>query len=176
MRIKYDTAIVWSKESIVAEENRLSSVTIEDTPAELKRGQSSGEFLEKHFEEIFFDGSATTENLKKIARETYASISNAATGFGIAKGWIPKEKHISVKHADQRYAIEVSSMQSLEMLIHAVGKKIQVPQPIKLLYTMEDNDAIIVTDVKDLREGFLYYALTVNEELPKKEMVRFTTL
>jgi hypothetical protein len=66
-------------------------------------------------------------------------------------------------------------MQSLEMLIHAVGKKIKVPQPIKLLYTMEDNDAIIVTDVKDLREGFLYYALTVNEELPKKEMVRFTT-
>ena len=36
-------------------------------------------------------------------------------------------------------------------------------------------DAIVVTDVKDLREGFLYYALTVFEELPKKrpEMEQF---
>ena len=67
LRIKYDATIVWSKESIVAKENRLSSVTIGDTLTELKRGQSSGEFLEKHFEEISFGGSATTENLKKIA-------------------------------------------------------------------------------------------------------------
>lgn len=176
--IKYDAAIVWSKESIVEVENRLCSVTIEDTPAELKRGQSSGEFLEKHFEEISFGGSATTENLKKIAKETFASMAGADTGFGVAKGWIPavKEKHISIKYKDQRYALEVASIHSLEMLIQAVSKKIQISQPIKLLYIIEDNDTIIVTDVKDLREGFLYYALTVNEELPKKQTAKFSTM
>jgi hypothetical protein len=65
---------------------------------------------------------------------------------------------------DQRYALEVSSIQSLKMLIQAVSNKIQIPQPIRLLYIMEvndpyimeDNDPIVVTDVKDLREGFLY--------------------
>ncbi|OAJ39187.1 hypothetical protein BDEG_23051 [Batrachochytrium dendrobatidis JEL423] len=94
------------KKSIVRKENRLSSVTIEDTPEKLKRNPSSEEFLEKHFEEISFGGSAATENLKKVARETFAN-----------------------------------------------------------------NDFIVVTDVKNLRDGFLYYALTVNEELPKKQVV-----
>jgi hypothetical protein len=39
---------------------------------------------------------------------------------------------------------------------------------------MEDNDPVVVTDVKDLREGFLYYALNVNEELPKKQIAKFS--
>ena len=140
--------------------------------------RNSGEFLERELEEISFGGSAATENVKKIVKEAVASVTNAATGFGIAKGWIPavKEKHISVKYMDQRSVLEVSSIQSLEMLIQAVSKKIQIPQPIKLLYTIEDNDPIVVTDVKDLCEGLLYYALTVNEELPRKQTVKFNTM
>jgi hypothetical protein len=65
----------------------------------LKRDPSSGEFLERELEEISFGGSAATENVKKIVKEAVASVTNAATGFGIAKGWISavKEKHISFK-------------------------------------------------------------------------------
>ncbi|KAJ8327679.1 hypothetical protein O5D80_002297 [Batrachochytrium dendrobatidis] len=105
------------KKSIV-KENRLSSVTIEDTPEKLKRDPSSEEFLEKHFEEISFGGSAATENLKKVARETFASMINA-TGFGVAEGWIPavKEKHISIKYKGRAFDLEVSSMQSLSEVI-----------------------------------------------------------
>jgi uncharacterized protein YsxB (DUF464 family) len=189
LQIKYNAAIVWGEMIAVAEENRYNSIIIEETfkvgkvssiiielylfssaiiieetlPT-LKR--DSGECLERELEEISFGGSAATENVKKIVKEAVASVTNAATGFGIATGWIPavKEKHISVK----------SSIQSLEMLIQAVSKKIQIPQPIKLLYTIEDNDPIVVTDVKDLREGFLYYALTVNEELPRKQTAKFS--
>jgi hypothetical protein len=176
--ITYDAAIVWSEECIVGEENILCSVTIENTPAELKRGQSSGEFLEKHFKEISFGGSATTENLKKIAQQTFASMAGAATGFGVAKGWIPavKKEHISLKYKEQRYDMEVSTIQSLELLLQAVEKKLQIPQTIDMLYRIEDGDFIVVTDVKDLREGCLYFALTVNEELPKKQTAKFSTM
>ncbi|KAJ8323887.1 hypothetical protein O5D80_007118 [Batrachochytrium dendrobatidis] len=127
-------------------------VTIEDTPEKLKRNPSSEEFLEKHFEEISFGGSAATENLKKVARETFASMINT-TGFGVAEGWIPavKEKHISIKYKGRAFDLE--------------------PVPFKMLYRFADNDFIVVTDVKNLRDGFLYYALTVNEELPKKQVV-----
>jgi hypothetical protein len=167
--INYEAAIVWSKESIVGEENRLSSVTIEDTVPALKRDPSSGEFLEKHFEEISFGGSATTENLKKIAKDTFTRMTNAATGFGVAKGWIPviKKEHISIKYKNQRYALEVSGILSMDALIKAVEQKFKLAQPIISLYTIEDGDVIVVTDVKDLREGFLYYVLTANEKLPQ---------
>jgi hypothetical protein len=172
----YDkAAIVWLEVSGVEE---LSSVTIEDTPAELKRGQSSGEFLEKHFEEISFGGSATTENLKKIAKETFNSMANAATGFGVAQGWIPavQKQHISFKYKEKRYDLEVSTIQSMEMLFQAVEKKVQIPLPISKLYRIDDDDPIVVTDVNDLRDGCLYYALTVNEELPKKQTAKFNTM
>ena len=176
LQIKYDAAIVWGETTAVAEENKYTSIIIEETLPTLKRDSSSGEFLEKELEEISFGGSAATENVKKIVKEAVASITNVATGFGIAKGWIPdvKEKHISIKYNDQRYALEVSSIQSLEMLIQAVSMKIQIPQPIKLLYTIEDNDPIIVTDIKDLRAGYLYFPLTVNEELPRKQTAKFS--
>ncbi|KAI8895184.1 hypothetical protein BC833DRAFT_615631 [Globomyces pollinis-pini] len=138
----------------------MGSVTIEDTPAELKRGQSSGEFLEKHFEEISFGGSATTENV---------NMAGAATDFGIAKGWIPavKEKHISIQYKDQRYDLEVSSYKSMSNVISS-------PVPFKMLYRLaEDGSVYQLKNVKDLREGYLYYALTVNEELPKKQTGNF---
>ncbi|KAK5664695.1 hypothetical protein QVD99_008243 [Batrachochytrium dendrobatidis] len=159
------------KKSIV-KENRLSSVTIEDTPEKLKRDPSSEEFLEKHFEEISFGGSAATENLKKVARETFASMINA-TGFGVAEGWIPavKEKHISIKYKGRAFDLEVSSMQSLSEVISTADSFFSQPVPFKMLYRFADNDFIVVTDVKNLRDGFLYYALTVNEELPKKQVV-----
>ncbi|EGF77311.1 hypothetical protein BATDEDRAFT_27619 [Batrachochytrium dendrobatidis JAM81] len=158
--------------SIVEKENRLSSVTIEDTPEKLKRDPSSEEFLEKHFEEISFGGSAATENLKKVARETFASMINA-TGFGVAEGWIPavKEKHISIKYKGRAFDLEVSSMQSLSEVISTADSFFSQPVPFKMLYRFADNDFIVVTDVKNLRDGFLYYALTVNEELPKKQAV-----
>jgi hypothetical protein len=180
LEIKYNAATVRGETIAVAEEDKFNSIIIEDTLPTLKRDPSSGEFLEKELEEISVGGSAATENVKKIVKEAVASVTNIATEFGIAKGWIPapasKKEHISVKYKGQRYALEVSSIQSLDMLILEVSKKIKIPQPIKLLYTMEDNDPVVVTDVKDLREGFLYYALNVNEELPKKQIAKFTSM
>jgi hypothetical protein len=42
------------------------------------------------------------------------------------------------------------------------------------MYTIEGNDPIVVTDVKDLGETFLNYASTVNEELPRKQTAKFS--
>ena len=178
LQIKYDAAIVWGETSAVSEENRLTSIIIEETLPSLKREPSSGEFLERELEEISLGGSAATENFKKMMKQTFASMANAASGFGIAKGWIPvvKEKHISIKYKDQEFDLEVSTILSLSALIQAVSEKFQIPQPIKLLYRLSDENPIVVTDVKDLRKGFLYYALTVNEELPRKQMAKFSTM
>ncbi|EGF78752.1 hypothetical protein BATDEDRAFT_26685 [Batrachochytrium dendrobatidis JAM81] len=158
----------------------ITAVTIQGHP---KAVSSSMEYLKdllligydaaiKHFEEISFGGSAATENLKKVARETFASMINA-TGFGVAEGWIPavKEKHISIKYKGRAFDLEVSSMQSLSEVISTADSFFSQPVPFKMLYRFADNDFIVVTDVKNLRDGFLYYALTVNEELPKKQVV-----
>ena len=79
--LKFGAAIVWSETTDVTEVSRLNSVTIEDTLPELKRDPSSGVFVEKELEEISFGGSATTENLKNIARQTFQSMME---GAGIA--------------------------------------------------------------------------------------------
>ena len=167
---QYDAAIVWGEISKVSEENRLTSVIIDETIPGLKRMGSSGEFQEQHFEEISFGASATTENLKKIVKDTVNMMNNAAGGFGVAKGWIPasKKEHISVKYKEKEFDLEVSGLKSLPALIMAVEEKFNNPVPIKSLYRLRDENPIVITDVKDLREGFLYYALTVNEEIPKK--------
>ena len=171
MEIYYDAAIVWGETNPVIDENRYNSIVIEETLPKFKREPSSGEFLEVELDEISFGGSASTENVKKIVKEAFASVGHIATGFGQAKGLIPtvNEKHITVKHKDQRHALEVSTIHSWEKLIQTIGRKIQIPQPIKLLYTMEGDEPVLVTDVKALRGGLLYYALTVNEDLPKKD-------
>ena len=176
--IEYDAAIVWGETIAVAEEHRFNSITIEETLPTLKRDQSSGEFLERELEEISFGGSAATENVKKIVKEAFASLTNAATGFAFANGLIPavKEKHISIKYGSQEFDLEVSTILTLSALIHAVEKKLNLPQPIKLLYRLRDEAHVVVTDVTDLREGFLYYALTEFEELPKKQTAKFNTM
>ena len=178
LSVEYGAAIVWGEMSDVAAENRFNSVTIEETLPTLKRDPSSGEFLEKDFEEISFGGSAMTENLKKIAIQAVESVMGGFKGVGVAKGWIPetKEKHISVKLGEKRIDLEISSITSMESLLNVIGTNFEIAVPIKTVYRLEDNDIIKVTDVKNLREGFLYYALTVNEELPKKQTVKFTNM
>jgi uncharacterized ubiquitin-like protein YukD len=176
LQIKYDAAIVWGEPIAVAEENRYNSIIIEETLPTLKRDPSSGEFLEKEIEEISFGGSAATENLKKIFKEAVASVTNAATGFGIANGWIPavKEKHISVKYKEETFDLEVSTMKSMHEVITSVDTLFSHPVPFKILYRIADGQVHHLKDPKDLREGFLYYALTVNEELPRKQAAQFS--
>ena len=151
LRSKYDSAIVWGEMSAVAAENRFNSVAIEETLPILKRDPSSGEILEKDFEEISFGGSALTENFKKIAKETFETMMGCASGIGVSKRWIPetKKEHISVKLGDKRIHLEISSM---ECLLDVIGKKLEIAAPIKTIYLVEDNDTIVVTDVKDLRD------------------------
>ena len=148
-------------------------VSIEETLPTLKRDPSSGEFLEKDFEEISFGGSAMTENLKKIAIQAVESAMGGVKGVGVAKGWIPetKEKHISIKLGEKRIHLEISCISSMESLLSVIGKKFEIAVPIKTLFLLEDNDIVVVTDVKDLREGFLYHALTHYQALPQKQKI-----
>jgi hypothetical protein len=164
--LKYDAAIVWGDTSLVTEMDRFDSITIEDTePPELKRDPSSGLFQELQLDEISFGGSASTETLKKIAKDTFTTMSNAARGLGVAQGLIPatKKEHISVKHNGRKFDLEVSTIPDMEKLIQAVQKKFQLAVPISTLYRLDDGDNVVVTDVRDLRDSHLYYVQTVNE-------------
>lgn len=173
LAIQFDgAAIVWSEAKIVGED-RLTSVTIEETlpgGLGLKRNQSSGEFMEKQFEEISFGGSAATENVKSIVKETFNMMTSAATGFGVAKGWIPstKKEHISIQYKDERFDLEVSTITSLPALVQAVSEKFNTPIPMKSIYRLDNGVVVVVSDVKDLKEGMLYFALNVNESIEDK--------
>ena len=171
LRAEYGAAIVWGEMSKVTAENRFNSVTIEDTKATLNQDPSFGE---EDFEEISFGGSAMTENLNKMAIQVVESVMGR--GIGCAKGWIPatRKKHISVKLGDKEYDLEISSISSMKNLLWVIGKKFETTAPIKSLYLLEDGDIVLVNDVKDLREDFVYNSLTVNEELPKKQTVKFS--
>ncbi|KAK5667233.1 hypothetical protein QVD99_006440 [Batrachochytrium dendrobatidis] len=178
LQIKYDAAIVWGEASAVSKESRYNSITIEEALPTLERDPSSGEFLEKELDEISFGGSAATEALKKVVKETFASMANATTGFGIAKGWIPAvpEEHITVKRGDEEYDLEVSIISSLSALIEAVQKKFPLALKVKKLYRLHEGTPVVVTDVKDLIQGYLYYVLAGFEEFPKKQTTKFTTM
>lgn len=124
--IEFDgAAIVWNEANII-EEDRLTSVTIEETPVgtTLKRIPSSGEFMEKQFEEISLGGSAATENFKNVI-ETFNMLTSAASVLGIGTGWIPhtKKEHISIQYKDERFDLQVSTITSLPALVQTVSEK-----------------------------------------------------
>ena len=173
LRADYGATIVWGEMSKVTAENRFNSVTIEET---LNKDPSFGEFLETDFEEISIGGSAMTENLKKMAIQVVESVMGGVRGIGCAKGWIPetRKKHISVKLGDKEYDLEISSISSMKNLLWVIGKKFETTAPIKSLYLLEDGDIVLVNNVKDLRNGFSYNSLTINEELPKKQPFEFS--
>ena len=107
---KYNAVIDWGETIAVAEENRYNSITVEETLASSKREPSSGEFLQRELEEVSFGGSVATENLKKIVKEAFGSVTNAATGFGIAKDGF----HLSKK------SISLSSTRKTDMLLKSL--------------------------------------------------------
>jgi hypothetical protein len=179
LKIHYGAAMVWCEIKTVEEQDKLNSVTIEDTAMKLKRTPSSGEFLEQKFEEISFGGSAATEEFKKIGKTIAQSIITASSTLGRVTGLIPaaKEKHISLKFQGESRDLEVSTILTMESLIDAVNRKFGNPTvPIKSIYRKEAEQVVPVTEVKDLRDGFLYYCLNVNEDFPDKRRAKFTTM
>lgn len=170
LKLLYDAAIVWGDMTEVPEDSKFTAITIEETPLTRKRNQSSGEFLEQELEEISFGGSAATETVKKIARNTFNSMINYSTGIAAAKGLMApvKEKHIYVKNGEQTFVLEVSKISSLPDLIQKLDQLFSLPGPIKLLYCMLEENPVLVPDIDALRDGVLYYVLAGFEELPKK--------
>ena len=162
LKPNYDATIVWGETHAVAAQDRFDSVTIEDT---LPVPPS----WEKDFEEISFGGSAMTEYFKKIVKETIESML-------VAKGWIPEKEFISVKRGDTRIHLDISSISSMKNLLWVIGERFETAAPIKTVYRLEDGDVVLPFDVRALREGFLYYAITLDEELPKKQTVTSTNM
>ena len=169
LTIKYDADIVWGETSTVEEPTRLDSVLIEDTEAELKRNPSSCEFLKQEVDEISFGGSAGNEQFKKMGQTIAQSI---LTAFGRTTGLAtsPKKEHISVKYETQTFDLEISSILSLDALMVVVDGLFEHTVPFKNLYRLESNSTVVVKHISHLREGFLYYVATVNEE-KKEDMV-----
>ena len=179
LKIHYGAAMVWSEIKTVEDQDKLISVTIEDTAMKLKRTPSSGEFLEQKFEEISFGGSAASEELKKIGKTIAQSIITASSTLGRVTGLIPaaKEKHISLKFQGESRDLEVSTILTMESLIDAVNRTFGYPTvPIKSIYRKEGEQIVSFTEVKSLRDGFLYYALTFNEDFPEKRSAKFSTM
>lgn len=163
LQLKYGGAdITWGDVCAVAEEDRFNSVTVEEESL-----KSPGDFQEKELDEISFGGSAATEAMKKIIKEAVISMANE---------WIPaiKKKHISVKYNGETFDLQVTSIQSLPALIEAVQKKFPLALGVKKLYRLDEGTPIVVTDVSDLRDGFLYHVLAGSEELPGKRTTKFT--
>ncbi len=78
-------------------------------------------------------------------------------------------------HGDEEYDLEVSTISSLPALIEAVQNKFPSALQVTKLYRLREETAVVVTDVKDLREGCLYYVLAGFEEPPKKQ-TKFTEM
>ena len=83
-----------------------------------------------------------------------------------------KKEHIIVKRGDEEYDLEVLQL-SLPALIEAVQKKFPFALEVKKLYRLREGTPVVVTDVKDLREGCLYNVLAGFEELPRKQAPTF---
>jgi hypothetical protein len=168
-----DVAIVWTPPTQVADKDRFTCITIQETLADLKRLPSSGEFLEKELDEISFGGSAAgeqfmamTQALAQTGTDTYYSFARTT---GLMKA--PDEKIISLEYQDQTFKLEVSSLLTMTALIEAVNTKFGHPAiPLKSLYEIDNHGNIFpLTDIKEIQRDHLYYALNTNEELPKNQ-------
>ena len=165
--LERDVAIVWGETRTVEEPNRLDSVLIEDMKAELDRFFSPAELL-KHG--ISFGGPEQFKKIRQITEQSIlAGFSEFARTAGLAK--TPRKKHISVKYKTITYHMEISSFLSLDALIKAVENKFKLAIPVKHLYRLDDSYTVVVTDITDLRDGFLYYVATANEEKKEEDMV-----
>jgi hypothetical protein len=174
---EFGAAAVWFPYSRVADEDRLNSVTIEDTLPELKRDHSSGEFLQQHFDEISFGGSAGNEEIKKVGKDIVQAMFTVSSTIGRATGVIPsaKKEHITLEYHGEYRDLEVSTILSVEHLINSVNVKFDNPAaPICNIFRKENELVIPVTDVRDLQGGMLYHVLTKFEELPKKQTSKFS--
>lgn len=172
LMIKYDAAMVWGELNTVEPQNRLDSVIIEETVLALKRNPSSGEFLEQEVDEISFGGSAGTEQFKKVAQSITQSMLTKFSAFGRSTGLVAvsKKEHITVHYEKQSFDFEISSFLSLDILIQEVQRKFKLPIPIKKLYRLDNYFKVVVTDISDLRQDFLYYISTVNE-VEEKDLI-----
>jgi len=175
-----NTAIVWDAYVPVSDDNRLFSITIEETPPALKRDPSSGNFELFDVEEIPIGGSAVS-SLNEVSQSFIQKVTMILNSFCVAKGWMPqvKKEYISVKHSasDQRFSFEISTLSSMDVLIQKVELELKLARPLqKFLYAIEDGDALVVTDVKNLREGLLYYVLATFEMIPQKKTAKFSTM
>jgi hypothetical protein len=169
----------WGEASTVEVSDRLVSIVVEDTASAIKRMVSSGELMVKDVDEISFGGSATTENFKQLGQTSAQSILRLSSAIGRTTGWIPSanKKHISVEHNGRKFDLEVSTIVSLDELIKAVDKKFELATTFKLLYRLDEvGSVIVVTEVKDLQDGFTYHALTVNETLPHSSTCSFASM
>ena len=139
LRELYHTSILWSDMTTVSEENELFSVSIENSPpAE-----------EKDCDEISLAGSATTEHVQHVFRESFHNAADEGPVFWAAT---VQKKHVSIKRGDQCFDLEVSNYTwSWENLTNEVKKKFQLTQPIWLLYRISyGGDPVFAHEVKDL--------------------------
>jgi hypothetical protein len=102
-------------------------------------------------------------------------MANDATRLGMENGWIPKAKkeYIVVERRDEIFDLEISTISSLPALIEAVQKKFPSAPKLKKLYRLREGTPIVVTDVSDLQEEYLYHVLAGSEEPPKKQTTNF---
>ena len=73
-----------------------------------------------------------------------------------------QKKQITVKLEGKLIVLEISSITSMVSLLGVIGKKFGTVVQIKRVYGL-NNDIVLVTDVDDLRKGFLYYAQTIDK-------------
>ncbi|KAI3655732.1 hypothetical protein MP638_006545 [Amoeboaphelidium occidentale] len=146
--------------------DRLESVMIEETPAGMKRDNSSGEFREIPLEEVSFGASANTEYFKMLLQDTVASISPLGRAVGVLKS---EEKHISVEYLQKtRYIFEVSGMVTLDVLYSAVTSKFNLAVPIEYIYKVDpDGMVVVMKDITDLEKGAVYFVITKNDPEPQ---------
>ncbi|KAJ3287806.1 hypothetical protein HDU79_005406 [Rhizoclosmatium sp. JEL0117] len=112
---------------------------------------SLGEFNWDDLAELSLGASATTEMVKKVAKETWLQFATPP-------------KHIEVMYKGLCYTFEISKMSTSD-LHSAIQQSFLLNAAVRsLFYLYSDGTKVWVTEIRDFEKGKTYYLRTVADE------------
>ena len=112
-----------------------------------------------------YRGSATTENLKRIAEDVFSKAKlQLLSPLGRAVGYI-KEKHIDIKYKEAKYTFEIST-KGWNELLETIRNKFTLNAAIVSIYRLNNGEEFLATEMSDFIDKEIYYIRTEIDPLP----------